>query len=37
MLSSMVASEGFVVLGEETTRVEPGEPVEYIPFSGLLA
>jgi molybdopterin molybdotransferase len=36
MLSSRVASEGFVVLGEETTRVEPGEPVEYVPFAGLL-
>jgi len=36
ILSSMVESDGLVVLPEDLTRLEPGTPVSFLPFSELL-
>ncbi len=36
ILSSLVESDGLVVLPEELARVEPGDAVEFLPFSELL-
>jgi molybdopterin molybdotransferase len=36
ILSSMVESDGLVVLDETTTRVAPGETVTFLPFAELL-
>jgi molybdopterin molybdotransferase len=36
ILSSMVESDGLVVLDEATTRVAPGDPVAFLPFGELL-
>ena len=35
LLSSLVETDGLVELGEETTRVEPGQTVAFLPYSGL--
>ena len=35
VLSSLVESDGLVDLGEETKRIEPGQPVDFIPYSAL--
>ena len=36
LLSSLVATDGLVELGEEVTRVEPGETVRFLTYSSLL-
>ena len=36
LLSSLVATDGLVELGEETTRVEPGDTVQFLGYSSLL-
>jgi molybdopterin molybdotransferase len=36
ILSSMVESDGLAVLSEEVTVVQPGTPVEFIPFAAVL-
>src|SRR5438067_9285847 len=36
ILSSIVQSDGFVVLGEETSDVAPGAAVEFLAFSEVL-
>jgi molybdopterin molybdotransferase len=36
ILSSMVDSEGFVVLGETVTRLESGDDVDFLPFREVL-
>lgn len=36
LLSSLVATDGLVELGEEITRVEPGETVRFLAYSSLL-
>jgi len=36
LLSSLVATDGLVVLSEETTRVEPGDIVKFLGYSSLL-
>jgi molybdopterin molybdotransferase len=33
ILTSLVDSDGLIELGEEVTRVEPGTPVDFFPFS----
>jgi molybdopterin molybdotransferase len=33
ILSSIVQSQGFAVLGEAVTELAPGETVEFLPFS----
>jgi molybdopterin molybdotransferase len=33
ILSSIVQSDGFVVLGEETSDVAPGAAVDFLPFT----
>jgi molybdopterin molybdotransferase len=37
ILSSMTQSDGLVVLGEEITRVAPGDAVPFLPFAELLS
>lgn len=37
ILTSMVAADGLVELDEQVERVNPGDMVMYIPFSGLIA
>jgi molybdopterin molybdotransferase len=36
LLSSLVATDGLVELGEEMVRVEPGQPVNFLAYSSLL-
>ena len=36
LLSSLVATDGLIELGEETTRVEPGDTVQFLGYSSLL-
>jgi len=36
LLSSLVETDGLVELSEEATRVEPGQMVAFLPYSGLL-
>lgn len=36
LLSSLVATDGIVELGEQTTRVEPGEIVRFLAYSSLI-
>ena len=36
ILSSMVGSDGLVVLTEDVTRLEQGSMVEYMPFTEVL-
>jgi molybdopterin molybdotransferase len=36
ILSSMVESDGLVAVGEGVTRVAPGEPVDFLPFSEVI-
>jgi molybdopterin molybdotransferase len=36
ILSSMVESDGFVVLGETLTRLDPGSEVDFLPFREVL-
>lgn len=36
MITSLTQSDGFAVLGEETTEVRPGDPVAYISFAVLV-
>ncbi len=36
LLSSLVATDGLVELGEEVTRVEPGQTVQFLTYSSLL-
>ena len=36
ILSSMVESDGFVVLGETLTRLESGGEVDFLPFREVL-
>ena len=33
ILTSLCEADGLVELGEAVTRVEPGEPVDFVPFS----
>jgi molybdopterin molybdotransferase len=35
ILSSIVNSDGFVIIDEETTALAPGETVEFLPFSAV--
>ncbi len=35
LLSSLIETDGFVVLGEDTLSVEPGQTVEFMPYSSL--
>jgi molybdopterin molybdotransferase len=37
ILSSMVESDGLVEIGEGITRVAPGDPVDFLPFSEVIA
>ncbi|TPM43466.1 molybdopterin molybdotransferase MoeA [Mesorhizobium sp. B2-2-3] len=36
LLSSLVATDGLVELGEEIVRVEPGHTVQFLPYSSLM-
>ena len=33
ILTSLVEADGLVEVAEHTTRIEPGDPVEFVPFS----
>ena len=33
ILTSLAEADGLVEVGEDTTRIEPGDPVEFVPFS----
>jgi molybdopterin molybdotransferase len=33
ILTSLTEADGLVEVAEETTRIEPGDPVEFVPFS----
>jgi molybdopterin molybdotransferase len=35
ILTSLAEADGLVEVAESTTRIEPGDPVEFVPFSEL--
>ena len=36
ILSSMVASDGFVELSEATTKIKKGDMIDFLPFSEVM-